>query len=88
MVCGRHQLLGWINCPKGDVEKMINHLTTAIEIASSINCREEEFWALHSLASLLIAAGISRYVRIHVDRAKPLVVNDAHLLGRVMHLQA
>ena len=87
-VCTCYRVLGLICCSKGEVEKAKNRFEAALEIASSFNWHDQQFWCLYSLAHLSLGRGRFDDAHAHVELAKSHVVNDAYLLGRAVHLKA
>ena len=83
-----HRLLGDIYRSKGEVEKAINHLETALRIASSFNRHGERFWSHHSLAKLFFSKHRFDDAYAQVECAKSHAINSPYLLGRAMELQA
>ena len=82
-----HRLLGKIYRSKGEREKAIYHLRTALEIASP-NWHGELFWTHHHLALLFYDEGELDDANAHVERAKSYVVDDVYKLGEAMYMQA
>jgi tetratricopeptide (TPR) repeat protein len=87
-VCQGYHLLGNIYHSKGETEKAINHLETALGIASSSNWCGQEFWIFFSLTQLFLKEGKFNNAQAHVEHAKSCLANDTYLLGWVTHLQA
>ena len=87
-VCQCSCVLGEICCSKGETEIAINHFGAALGIASSFDWHDQQFWILHSLASLFFNQGRSDDAHAYIEYAKSHVANDAYLLGRAMRLQA
>jgi len=83
-----HRVLGYVHRLKGETEKAIDHLKTALGIASSSNWHDSLFWIHCSLAELFFDLGQDDDTHANIERAKSHTVNDPYLLGRAMHLQA
>ena len=86
-VCQSHILLGGIYQAKGKIEKAINHLETALGIASPFNWDDTRFWSHHALAKLFLGEGRFDDAHVHIEHCKSHAVNDAYNLGHAMHLQ-
>ena len=86
-VCQAHRALGDIYRSKGETEKAIDHLETALRIASSLNLYQQQFRTLHSLAELFCDRGRLDEAQTHVERAKLHAISDTCDLGRAMELQ-
>jgi len=83
-----HRILGSIYKHKGDTEKAIYHLETALGIASFSN-RDDRLFSVHgSLARLFIKGGRFDDAQTHLERAKSHVINSTYNLGFVMAQQA
>ena len=89
-VCQLHRLLGQAHRSKGNKEKAIHHLNTALGIASPPNWYDELFWTNYELAVLFLGGGESGDANTHVQRAKSLAIDNDHpyMLGRAMQIQA
>ena len=87
-VCQYRCVLGNICRSRGEAEKAIEHFEAGLGIASSFNCHDQLFWNHYSLAELFFDKGRFEDAHVHVERAKPHVVNDPYLLGRAAELQA
>ena len=87
-VCGCYRLLGRICRSKGETERAINHLKTALEIATPFNWSIQLFWIHHSLANLSFDESMFDEAHTHIECAKSHAVNDAHRLGLVVEHQA
>ena len=87
-VCQCHRVLGDIYRSKGETEKAISHLETALGIASSSNWFVHLFWIYHSLAFLFSEQGRFDDANTHIERAKSQMVNHPYRLARAMELQA
>ena len=87
-VCTCYRVLGLICCSKGEAEKATNHFEAALEIASSFNWHDQQFWCRYSLGQLFLGRGRFDDAHTNVELAKSHVANDAYLLGRAAHLKA
>ena len=87
-VCDSHHLLGDIYRVKGERGKAIQHLETAIRIASPFGWDNELFWIHYSLAELFRNKNEFNNAKSHIERAKSHAVDDAYNLGRAMDQQA
>ena len=81
-VCACYRLLGNICRSKGEAEKAIDHLETALGIATTFLWHDELFWIHHDLATLFFAKEGFDDAHAHIGRAKAYVVDDTYLLGR------
>ena len=88
LLCVLHRALGNIHRSRGEKEKSIHHFNMALEIASPSNWNEELFWVHFSLAQLFRDEDEFDNAHGHIELAKSYAVNNAYLLGRVIHLQA
>ena len=88
LVCRCHRILGNIYFSKGKVEAAINHLRTALRIASSFNWHNQLFWAHYSLVQVFSNQNMFNDAHSHIEYAKLHVINDTYNLGCVMELQA
>ena len=82
------RVLGRICQAKGEPEKAVRHLETALGIASSLNRVEHTFWTRYNLAEVFSQQGKFGDAQTHVDHAKSRVVNNTYLLARASALQA
>ena len=87
-VCQVHRVLGDIYRSKSETEKAIDHLETALVVASSLNVARELFWINYSLAKLFTREGKFEDAQVHVEHARVHAVNDPYLLAYAMDLQA
>ena len=87
-LCGCHRLLGNIFHSKGEVEKAIEHIETALGIASSFNWREEQFWSHYELARSFLDEGRFDDAHTHIEHSGPHAVDDTYKLGRTAKLRA
>ena len=81
-------LLGDIYYPKGETEKAINHLESALRIASSFNWDDQQFWIFYALAQLFFHRGRFDEAHTHVECAKLNAANGLYHLGHATNLQA
>jgi tetratricopeptide (TPR) repeat protein len=87
-VCRLHRVLGNIYRSKGEKEKAIHHLKTAIRIASPLNLHDNLFWNHFGLAMLFRDEGEFDDANAHIEQAKSHAVNDVYKLGCGMLMQA
>ena len=87
-LCASYRLLGEICHSRGEVEKAIKHFETALQLASSSNWQEEQFWSHYSIARVFRDEGRFDDAHAHVEHSKSHVADDAYKLGRAMWLQA
>jgi len=83
-----HCLLGDIYYPKGETEKAINHLESALGIASTFNWEDQQFRIFFALAQLFFHQGRFEEAHAHVERAKLNAANGLYHLGCATNLQA
>ena len=85
-----HRVLGAIYDSKGETERAVYHLETALEITSSHNWLSPLFWTRHSLAVLFRDQGKLNDATAHVEHAKSHAIDehDTYKLARAMTLQA
>ena len=88
VVCQAHVLLGDIYRAKGETEKVINHLDTALRIASPLNWDNMQSWCHYGLASLFLGKDRFDDAHVHIERCKSHAVNHQYNLGCAMELQA
>ena len=84
-VCRCHHVLGGIYYSKGMTEKAINHFEATLEIGCPCNWL---FWVHFSLTKLLFNEGRFDDAHVHVERAKPHMVNNTRPLAWAVQLQA
>jgi len=87
-VCQCHRDLGKICYSRGEIEKAIDHLQTAIGIASSSNWHDQLTRGNYELADLFFKEGRFDEGHASVERAKLHAINDPYSMGRAMELQA
>ena len=88
LVCGSHRVLGVIYGGKGEKEKAIGHFKMALQIASSFNWEDQQFWIHHSMAHLFLAEDEFEDANIHTKQAKSHTVDNTYNLGHAMNQQA
>jgi tetratricopeptide (TPR) repeat protein len=88
LVCQGHRALGGMCLSKGEAEKAIEHLETALAIADSFNWHGEQSRILHHLAQLFLYQGRFDDAHAHVERAMSHTANDAYMLGCATELKA
>ena len=87
-VCECYRLLGNVCRSRGEAEKAIEHLETALGIASTFNWHDQQFWNHYSLTQVSLGQNKFDDAHAHIERAKPCAINDQYDLGRAMELQA
>ena len=87
-VCASYRTLGNICHSRGEIEKAINHMETAIQIASSYNWHDQLFWCYYALAWVFFSEGRFHDAHHHTECAKSHATDNQFLLGRIMELQA
>jgi tetratricopeptide (TPR) repeat protein len=87
-LCQSHRALGGICRSKGEAERAIGHLETALRIASSFSWDHQQLRILYSLAELFCDQGRFDDAHPHIERAKLYTASDTYILGRVIELQA
>jgi len=88
-VCQCHRLLGKVRYSKGETEKAIEHLETALGIASHFHWHDQLTRNHYELADLLFKEGRFDEAHASVERAKShAAVVDPYYLGCAMQLQA
>ena len=88
IICHSHILLGGICQAKGETEEAINHLETALEIASPFKWDDTRFWSHHDLAVLFLDGDRFEDAQVHTELSKSHAVNGVYNLGCAMKLQA
>ena len=88
LVCQCHRILGLIHSSMGETEKAIDHFEAGLEIVSSFNWRDEQFWDHYGLANLFFNQGRFNDSHPHIEHAESHAARDTYLMGRVMHLRA
>ena len=87
LICQSHFHFGDIYRAKGEAEKAINHLETAIRVASS-DWDDILFSSHYVLANVFIGEGRLDDAHVHAERSKLHVANHPFNLGYAMDLQA
>jgi tetratricopeptide (TPR) repeat protein len=88
LLCELHQVLGLTHKSKGEKEKAIHHLETALEIASLFGWDFQLIWIHFSLARLFRDKHEFEDANTHIERAKSYAADYPYDLGRAMQLQA
>jgi tetratricopeptide (TPR) repeat protein len=83
-----HHNLGEIYCTKGNHEEAIEHFEVALGVASSHNWRDGVFLVHGYLVMLFADGGRFDDANVHLERAKPLAVDNAKFLVHVVALQS
>ena len=86
-ICRSHRVLGNIHRFKEEREKAIQHLETALRIASAFHWSGQVFWIHYSLAELFWDEEGYGDAHSHIERAKLHAANNAYHLGRALELQ-
>ena len=86
--CQLHRVLGKIYHSKGEKKKAVQHLQTALEIATPPNWHEELFWIHYSLVELYRNENELEDANTHVERAKSHADGDEYRLARAIYMQA
>ena len=87
MVFPCHRLLGDIYRLKGEGEKAIHHLNTALELASRTGRDHTLYWIHHSLAMLFNSENKFDNAHDHIEQAKLVSGDNKYDLGRMVGLQ-
>ena len=87
LTCQYQRMLGAVYHSKGETEKAVQHLETALGIASSFDWHGELFLIRLALAMLSLSHGKLDDAQIHIERAKPFATN-LYQIGWRMDLQA
>ena len=87
-VCECYRLLGNICHSKGETKKAIDHLETALGIASPFNLHGMLFWIHYKLAVLFFGEGGFEDAHSHIERSKLHVNDNPYRLGRAMEQNA
>ena len=89
LLCRCHRALGLVYCYFSDTEteKAVHHFEIALGIASSFGWHDQVFWIRFSLTELSLIRDKIDDAHIHVEQAKPFVVNS-YQLAQGMKLQA
>ncbi|KAF9780486.1 hypothetical protein BJ322DRAFT_295702 [Thelephora terrestris] len=87
-LCESHRLLGEIHRSKGEKEKALDHLETALTIASSFNWQDQLFWIHYAMAWFFRDDDKFEEANTHIEQAKSSAVDDKYSLGFRMEMQA
>jgi len=88
MYCQLYRAIGYIYHSQGKIERAIDRFEAALEIASSCEWHDQQFWILHTMVELFSDEGMFDDAHAHVERAKLHAANDPYLLGCAMELLA
>ena len=88
LVCQCHRLHGNILESRGESEKAIQHIFTALRIASSFNWEDEQFWGHYWVAEQYSDLEYFDHAHAEINHAKSLVANHPYYLGQAMRLHA
>ena len=88
LTCKLHLVLGRIHTSKGEKEKAIHHFETALGIASPFHWRDTLAGTHYDLADLFLKQSELDEANAHVKQSKSYAVDDPHLLGCAMYMQA
>ena len=88
IVCGSHRILGNIYRLKREKGKAVQHLKTALEIASRFDWQDELFWIHDALASLFLDENGFNDAHAHIGQAKSHTAENRYNLGRAMRMKA
>ena len=87
-VCECHRLLGEICHAKGKTQSAIEHLETAIRIATASNWNNPLFGSHHTLAVLFFDKKEFDNAHTHIECAKSYAIDRPYLMGRAMETRA
>ena len=87
-LCRSHQILGRTYHSKGEKEKAIHHLETALIIASPFDWPGELFWVRYGMASIFFNEGEFDNAETHIKQAKLHAADNPYHLARGMDIQA
>ena len=87
-LCVCHRALGTIYLSSGKTEEAINHLETALEIASSFNWHSQLFSIHYTLATQFLNEGRPDDAHTHLGYAKSHTADRPYNLALAMELQA
>jgi tetratricopeptide (TPR) repeat protein len=88
LLCKSHRVLGEIYRFKKENKKAVDHLETALGIATPFGWRAELSSIHYDLASLFYIRKKYDDASFHAERAKSHTIDHAHHLGRAMEMQA
>ena len=86
-LCDSHRFLGEVFKSKGETEKAIHHVQTAIGIASSFGWISPLFWNYHTLANMLRRQGRFEDAQVHLEHAR-LHADSAFQRAHTVKMQA
>ena len=87
-LCSLYRVLSDIHHSKGETEKAISHLKTALGIATPFNWHSALFWTHYSLVVLFCNDGIFEDAQAHLEHSKQHTDNSAYYLACATQLQA
>ena len=87
LVCDLHQILGKIYKKRGEKEKAIHHLETALRLASTYNGRDEPFWIHYFLADLFRREGDFVNANAHIEQVNSHAIDHAYKRSRAIQMQ-
>ena len=88
LLCRLHSFLGMVYNRKGEKEKGIDHLETALGIAYPFNWHRELYSIHYCLADVFGAQDEFEDANTHIERAKSHTVDDTHNLAHAVQMQA
>ena len=88
LVCQSHRVLGKICGSKGEKDKAVHHLKTALAIASPFDWSGELFWIHYALAGFFRDEAKFDDANVHIEQAKSHAADDSYKLARAMQMQA
>ena len=88
LLCRSHSFLGMVYNHKGEKEKAVDHLETALGIAYPFNWHRELYLIHCWLAGVFRAQDEFEDANAHIERAKSHTVDDTHNLAHTMQMQA
>ena len=87
-VCESHRVLGSIHHSKGETEKAIGHLETALKIASSCDWHAQRFLVYQDLVELFLDEGRFADAHTYLELAELYTSDNLYNLGRTTGLRA
>ena len=88
LLCQCHRLLGSIYSSKGETEKAVDQLETALRISSLSDWHHEQFWGHLDLANLFLIDHRPDHALAQIELAEPYIHASAYDMGRTMELRA
>ena len=88
LTCRSSCILGDIYRSKGEKDKALHHLETALGIASSLNLQNQLYWAHYTLARLFRDEGDFDQANAHIGQAKSCAIDHPYNLACAMGKQA